>query len=180
MRWGHADSWMFRFWWGNSLRLGAPPPNHVSSSPSPSSLKQTLFAIFGPYGPSCFVAHTPNLLDVPASGRKETHASPIYFWWRRFGEPSRNSSRVAALADCWRFRSVVVGGSGDSSYLNPSEPNLQKANGRKYRKGKDYKANNTEAKIVRKKHKRSPKPDVEAGSVLGSNFYLIVVRGWFL
>ncbi|WP_288164981.1 hypothetical protein, partial [Acidaminococcus intestini] len=66
------------------------------------------------------------------------------------------------------------------SYLNPSEPNLQKANGRKYRKGKDYKANNTEAKIVRKKHKRSPKPDVEAGSVLGSNFYLIVVRGWFL
>ena len=101
----------------------------------------------GPY----FVARAPNLLDVPASGRKETHASPIYFWWRRFGEPSRNSSRVAALADCWRFRSVVVGGSGDSSYLNPSEPNLQKANGRKYRKGKDYKANNTEAKIVRKK-----------------------------
>ena len=81
---------------------------------------------------------------------------------------------TTALADCWRFRSVVVGGSGDSSYLNPSEPNLQKANGRKYRKGKDYKANNTEAKIVRKKHKRSPKPDVEAGSVLGSNFYLIL------
>ena len=49
---------------GNSLRLGAPPPNHVSSSPSPSSLKQTLFAIFGPYGPIYFVAHTPNLLDV--------------------------------------------------------------------------------------------------------------------
>ncbi|ERL15884.1 hypothetical protein HMPREF1246_1647 [Acidaminococcus sp. BV3L6] len=57
---------------------------------------------------------------------------------------------------------------------------MQKANGRKYRKGKDYKANNTEAKIVRKKHKRSPKPDVEAGSVLGSNFYLIFVRGWSL
>ena len=64
---GHADSWMFRFWWGNSLRLGAPPPNHVSSSPSPSSLKQTLFAIFGPYGPIYFVAHTPNLLDVHKS-----------------------------------------------------------------------------------------------------------------
>ena len=162
------------------LRLGASFPNHVSSLPAPSLSTRKLFAIFSPYGPIYFVARDLNLLDVLASGRKETHASPIYFWWRRFGEPSRNSSRVAALADCWRFRSVVVGGSGDSSYLNPSEPNLQKANGRKYRKGKDYKANNTEAKIVRKKHKRSPKPDVEAGSVLGSNFYLIVVRGWFL
>ena len=45
----------------------ALPPNHVSSSPSPSSLKQTLFAIFGPYGPIYFVAHTPNLLDVHKS-----------------------------------------------------------------------------------------------------------------
>ena len=165
---------------GDSIRLGASFPNLVSSPPAPSLSKRKLFAIFSPYGPIYFVARAPNLLDVPASGRKETHASPLCFWRHRFGEPLRNSSRVAALADCWRFRSVVVGGSGDSSYLNPSEPNLQKANGRKYRKGKDYKANNTEAKIVRKKHKRSPKPDVEAGSVLGSNFYLIVVRGWFL
>ena len=94
-----------RLTFGDPLRLGAPPPNHVSSPSAPSSSKRKLFAIFGPYGPSCFVAHTPNLLDVPASGRKETHASSI----RR---TSRNSSRVAALAGCWRLRSVVVGGSG--------------------------------------------------------------------
>ena len=99
---------------GDTLRLGAPPPNHVSSPPAPSSSTRKLFAIFGPYGPIYFVARDLNLLDVPASGRKETHASPIYFWWRRFGEPSRNSSRVAALADCWRLRSAVVGGSGAS------------------------------------------------------------------
>ena len=30
---------------------------------------------------------------------------------------------------------AVVGGSGGSSYLNPSEPNSQKANGRKDRNG---------------------------------------------
>ena len=96
------------------LRLGASFPNHVSSLPAPSLSTRKLFAIFSPYGPIYFVARAPNLLDVPASGRKETHASPIYFWWRRFGEPSRNSSRVAALADCWRLRSAVVGGSGAS------------------------------------------------------------------
>ena len=94
------------------LRLGASFPNHVSSLPAPSLSTRKLFAIFSPYGPIYFVARDLNLLDVLASGRKETHASPIYFWWRRFGEPSRNSSRVAALADCWRLRSVVVGGSG--------------------------------------------------------------------
>ena len=43
---------------------------------------------------------------------------------------------VAALADCWRLRSVVVGGSGDSSYLNPSEPNLQKSKWKKIPEGK--------------------------------------------
>ena len=85
---------------GDSLRLGASFPNHVSSLPAPSLSKRKLFAIFSPYGPIYFVARDLNLLDVLASGRKETHASPIYFWWRRFGEPSRNSSRVAALADC--------------------------------------------------------------------------------
>ena len=89
---------------GGSLRLGASFPNHVSSLPAPSLSKRKLFAIFSPYGPIYFVARAPNLLNVLASGRKETHASPIYFWWRRFGEPSRNSSRVAALADCWRLR----------------------------------------------------------------------------
>ena len=51
------------------------------------------------------LSNAAGFLDVPASGRKETHASPICFWGRRFGEPSRNSSRVAALADCWRLRS---------------------------------------------------------------------------
>ena len=94
------------------LRLGASFPNHVSSLPAPSLSTRKLFAIFSPYGPIYFVARDLNLLDVLASGRKETHASPIYFWWRRFREPSRNSSRVAALAGCWRLRSVVVGGSG--------------------------------------------------------------------
>ena len=97
---------------GDSLRLGASFPNHVSSLPAPSLSKRKLFAIFSPYGPIYFVARDLNLLDVLAPGRKETHASPIYFWWRRFREPSRNSSRVAALAGCWRLRSVVVGGSG--------------------------------------------------------------------
>ena len=126
---------------GGSLRLGASFPNHVSSLPAPSLSKRKLFAIFSPYGPIYFVARDLNLLDVLASGRKETHASPIYFWWRRFREPSRNSSRVAALADCWRLRSVV-GGSGGSSHLDSSEPNSQKAIGGKDRKGKDCKAKN--------------------------------------
>ena len=85
---------------GGSLRLGASFPNYVPLPPVPSLSKRKLFAIFGPYGPIYFVARDLNLLDVPASGRKETHASPIYFWWRRFGEPLRNSSRVAALSDC--------------------------------------------------------------------------------
>ena len=76
--------------------------------------------------------------NVLASGRKETHASPIYFWWRRFGEPPRNSSRDAALADCWRLRSTVVAEAGVSSQIGPSEPNLQKAmegNKRRERRG---------------------------------------------
>lgn len=111
---------------GGSLRLGASFPNHVSSLPAPSLSKRKLFAIFSPYGPIYFVARAPNLLNVLASGRKETHASPIYFWWRRFGEPPRNSSRDAALADCWRLRSTVVAEAGVSSQLGPSEPNLQK------------------------------------------------------
>ena len=112
---------------GDSLRLGVSFPTHVSSLPAPSLSKRKLFAIFSPYGPIYFVARDLNLLDVLASGRKETHASPIYFWWRRFGEPSRNSSRVAALADCWRLRFAVAGGIGGSLQLDPSELNLQKA-----------------------------------------------------
>ena len=125
-----------RLTFGDPLRLGAPPPNHVSSPSAPSSSKRKLFAIFGPYGPSCFVAHTPNLLDVPASGRKETHASPLCFWRHRFGEPPRNSSRDAALADCWRLRSTVVAEAGVSSQLGPSEPNLQKSKWKVINEGK--------------------------------------------
>ena len=64
---------------GNRLRLGASFPNHVSSLPAPSLSKRKLLAIFSPYGPIYFVARAPNLPDVPASGRKETHASPIFF-----------------------------------------------------------------------------------------------------
>ena len=113
---------------GGSLRLGASFPNHVSSLPAPSLSKRKLFAIFSPYGPIYFVARAPNLLNVPASGRKETHASPICFWRRRFGESLRNSPpRVAALADCWRLRFAVAGGIGGSLQLDPSELNLQKA-----------------------------------------------------
>ena len=56
-----------RLTFGDPLRLGAPPPNHVSSPSAPSSSKRKLFAIFGPYGPIYFVAHTPNLLDVHKS-----------------------------------------------------------------------------------------------------------------
>ena len=79
---------------------------------------------------------------------------------RRTGLWPQGNSRVAALADCWRLRSVV-GGSGGSSHLDSSEPNSQKAIGGKDRKGKDCKA----------KRKRSPKPNVDVGSVLG--FYLL-------
>ena len=66
---------MDRLTFGDRLRLGASFPNHVSSLPAPSLSKRKLFAIFSPYGPIYFVARAPNLLDVPASGRKETHAS---------------------------------------------------------------------------------------------------------
>ena len=122
-----------RLTFGDPLRLGAPPPNHVSSPSAPSSSKRKLFAIFGPYGPSCFVAHTPNLLDVPASGRKETHASSIR---RTFAQqlPRRCASRL--LASQVRRRRWKRG----TSQLDPSEPNSQKANERKARKAKESNA----------------------------------------
>ena len=135
---------------GDSLRLGVSFPTHVSSLPAPSLSKRKLFAIFSPYGPIYFVARAPNLLDVPASGRK-------------------GNSRVAALADCWRLRSVV-GGSGGSSHLDSSEPNSQK----------QLEEKTGREKIVRQKRKRSPKPNVDVGSVLG--FYLLFgfCRRWVL
>ena len=99
-----------RFVGGSVSRLGIPYAwalpllTTCRHLPRPAHQSGT-FCNLRPYGPSCFVAHTPNLLDVPAlAARKLTR--------RRFGELSRNSSRVAALAGCWRLRSVVVGGSG--------------------------------------------------------------------
>ena len=80
---------------GDSIRLGASFPNLVSSPPAPSLSKRKLFAIFSPYGPSTLSPTGLNLLNVPASGRKETHASLIYFWERRFKEPSRINSHGA-------------------------------------------------------------------------------------
>ena len=132
---------------GGSLRLGASFPNHVSSLPAPSLSKRKLFAIFCPYGPIYFVARAPNLLNVLASGRKKTHASPICFWWRRFGEPPRNSSRDAALADCWRLRSTVVAEAGASSQLDPSEPNLQKKQ-MEGNKRREKEGNGTDLKVL--------------------------------
>ena len=86
-----------RLTFGDPLRLGAPPPNHVSSPSAPSSSKRKLFAIFGPYGPIYFAARAPTSSTYrPLAARKLTRC--------RFGEPSRNSSCVAALADCWRLR----------------------------------------------------------------------------
>ena len=93
-----------RFTVGDSYCLGASFPNYVPLPPVPSLSKRNLFAIFVLYGPIYDVAGDLNRLDVSASGRKETRASPICFWWRRFGEPLRNRFRVAALADCWRLR----------------------------------------------------------------------------
>ena len=46
-------------------------------------------------GPSTLSPTGLNLLNVPASGRKETHTSLIYFWERRFKEPSLINSHGA-------------------------------------------------------------------------------------
>ena len=53
-----------------------------------------------------------NLLNVPASGRKETHTSLIYFWERRFKEPSRINSHGAIPVGLLALRSAAVVGSG--------------------------------------------------------------------
>ena len=116
MRWGHADSWMFRFWWGNSLRLGAPPPNHVSSSPSPSSLKQTLFAIFGPYGPIYFAARAPTSSTYrPLAARKLTR--------RRFVFGGTASENLCATAPA-SLRYQIADVSGPPSSLRPGAPRI--------------------------------------------------------
>ena len=39
---------MFRSWFGDTLRLGASPPNLVSSPPAPSSSGKKLFSAYGP------------------------------------------------------------------------------------------------------------------------------------
>ena len=89
------------------------------------------------YAAICVVANVLNRLDVSASGRKETRASPICFWWRRFGEPLRNRFRVAALADCWCLRSAVVDEAGCSLHPTTSRPYVKKANENK----KDQRSN---------------------------------------
>ena len=84
-----------RFTVGDSYCLGASFPNYVPLPPVPSLSKRNLFAIFVLYGPIYDVAGDLHFLNVPASGRKETHASLIYFWERRFKEPSRINSHGA-------------------------------------------------------------------------------------
>ena len=115
------------------LRLGASFPNHVSSLPAPSLSTRKLFAIFSPYGPIYFVARAPNLLDVPASGRKKTHASSIR---RTFAQQLPRRCASWLLASQVRRRRWKRG----SSQLDPSEPNSQKANERKARKAKESNA----------------------------------------
>ena len=115
------------------LRLGASFPNHVSSLPAPSLSKRKLFAIFSPYGPIYFVARAPNLLNVLASGRKETHASSIR---RTFAQQLPRRCASWLLASQVRRRRWKRG----SSQLDPSEPNSQKANERKARKAKESNA----------------------------------------
>ena len=118
---------------GDSLRLGVSFPTHVSSLPAPSLSKRKLFAIFSPYGPIYFVARAPNLLDVPASGRKKTHASSIR---RTFAQQLPRRCASWLLASQVRRRRWKRG----SSQLDPSEPNSQKANERKARKAKESNA----------------------------------------
>ena len=89
-----------RLTFGDRLRLGAPPPNHV---------------------------------DVPASGRKKTHASSIR---RTFAQQLPRRCASWLLASQVRRRRWKRG----SSQLDPSEPNSQKANERKARKAKESNA----------------------------------------
>ena len=66
-----------RFTVGDSYCLGASFPNYVPLPPVPSLSKRNLFAIFVLYGPIYDVAGDLHFLNVPASGRKETHALPL-------------------------------------------------------------------------------------------------------
>ena len=121
-----------RLTFGDPLRLGAPPPNHVSSPSAPSSSKRKLFAP-AHMGPVAAGRPPPNLLDVPASGRKETHASSIR---RTFAQQLPRRCASWLLASQVRRRRWKRG----SSQLDPSEPNSQKANERKARKAKESNA----------------------------------------
>ena len=87
-----------RFTVGDSYCLGASFPNYVPLPPVPSLSKRNLFAIFVLYGPIYDVLLATSISSTyrPLAARKLTRC--------RFGEPSRNSSCVAALADCWRLR----------------------------------------------------------------------------
>ena len=66
-----------RFTVGDSYCLGASFPNYVPLPPVPSLSKRNLSAIFVPYGPIYDVAGDLHFLNVPASGREETHALPL-------------------------------------------------------------------------------------------------------
>ena len=128
-----------RFVGGSVSRLGIPYAwalpllTTCRHLPRPAHQSGSIFAIFGPYGLSCFVAHTPNLLDVPASGRKKTHASSIR---RTFAQQLPRRCASWLLASQVRRRRWKRG----SSQLDPSEPNSQKANERKARKAKESNA----------------------------------------
>ena len=66
-----------RFTVEDSYCLGASFPNYVPLPPVPSLSKRNLFAIFVLYGPIYDVAGDLHFLNVPASGREETHALPL-------------------------------------------------------------------------------------------------------
>ena len=85
-----------RFTVGDSYCLGASFPNYVPLPPVPYQSGIFLQS-------SCYMGLSTMLLATsisstyrPLAARKLTRC--------RFGEPSRNSSCVAALADCWRLR----------------------------------------------------------------------------
>ena len=58
---------MIRCWFGDTLRLGASPPNLVSSPPAPSSSGKKLFQPMDLYAAICVVAHDLDRLDVHKS-----------------------------------------------------------------------------------------------------------------
>ncbi len=54
---------MIRCWFGDTLRLGASPPNLVSSPPAPSSSGKKLFSAYGPLRLSLKNGHSSYYID---------------------------------------------------------------------------------------------------------------------